>query len=74
MLALKRPEAISARNMFSGIVRRVEQGDFGAFAFVDAGAEFVVELTSDAVDQLGIEPGLEVFVVFKTSSITITAG
>ena len=74
MLALKKPEAISARNVFTGIVHRVEQGDFGAFAFVDAGAEFVVELTSDAVDQLGIQPGLEVFVVFKTSSITITAG
>ena len=74
ILALKRPEAISARNVFSGIVQRIERGDFGAFAFVDAGANFVVELTSDAVDQLGLEPGSEVFVVFKTSSITITAG
>ncbi len=73
MLALKRPEAISARNILRGVVRRVERGEFGAFAFVDAGAEFVVELTSDAVDQLGIEPGLDVYVVFKTSSITITA-
>lgn len=74
MLALKRPEAISARNVLSGVVRRVERGEFGAFAFVDAGAEFVVELTSEAVNQLGVEAGLEVYVVFKTSSITITAG
>ena len=74
MLALKRPEAISARNVLSGVVRRVERGEFGAFAFVDAGAEFVVELTAEAVDQLGVEPGLDVYVVFKTSSITITAG
>ncbi len=74
MLALKRPEAISARNVLSGVVRRVERGEFGAFAFVDAGAEFVVELTSEAVDQLSVEPGLDVYVVFKTSSITITAG
>ena len=74
MLALKRPEAISARNVLSGVVRRVEQGEFGAFAFVDAGVEFVIELTSDAVDQLRVEPGSDVYVVFKTSSITITAG
>ena len=72
MLALKRPEEISARNVLSGAVRRVERGEFGAFAFVDAGAEFVVELTVEAVDQLGVEPGLDVYVVFKTSSITIT--
>ena len=74
MLALKRPEAISARNILRGVVQRVEQGKFGAFAFVDAGPEFVVELTSEAVDALGIKTGLEVYVVFKTSSITITAG
>ena len=74
MLALKRPEAISARNVLRGVVRRVDRGEFGAFAFVDAGAEFVVELTSEAVDQLGVESGLDVYVVFKTSSITITAG
>ena len=74
MLALKRPEAISARNVLRGVVRRVDRGEFGAFAFIDAGADFVVELTSEAVDQLGIEIGLDVYVVFKTSSITITAG
>ena len=73
MLALKRPEAISARNVLSGVVQRVERGEFGAFAFVDAGADFVVELTAEAVDQLGVEPGLDVYVIFKTSSITITA-
>ena len=74
MLALKRPEAISARNVLRGVVRRADRGEFGAFAFVDAGAEFVVELTSEAVDQLGVETGLDVYVVFKSSSITITAG
>lgn len=74
MLALKRPEAISARNVLRGVVRRVDRGEFGAFAFVDAGAEFVIELTAEAVDQLGVEPGLDVYVLFKTSSITTTAG
>ena len=74
MLALERPGSISARNILPGTVRRVEVGDYAAFAFVDAGAEFVVELTSDAVDALGVRGGSEVYVIFKTSSITIAAG
>lgn len=74
MLALDRPGSISARNILPGTVRRVEIGDYAAFAFVDAGAEFVVELTSDAVDALGVRNGSEVYVIFKTSSITIAAG
>ena len=74
MLALERPGSISARNVLPGTVRRVEIGDYAAFAFVDAGAEFVVELTSDAVGALGVRSGSEVYVIFKTSSITIAAG
>ena len=52
----------------------MEIGDYAAFAFVDAGEEFVVELTADAVDALGVTSGSEVYVIFKTSSITIAAG
>ena len=74
MLALERPRSISARNILRGTVKRVEIGDYAAFAFVDAGAEFVVELTSDAVDALGVGSGSEVYVIFKTSSIMIAAG
>ena len=74
VLALDSPGSISARNVLPGTVRRVEIGDYAAFAFVDAGAEFVVELTSDAVGALKIKPGAEVYVIFKTSSITIAAG
>lgn len=74
VLALERPRSISARNVLHGTVSRVEIGDYAAFAFVDAGAEFVVELTSDAVEALDVRPGSEVYVIFKTSSITIAAG
>ena len=74
MLALQRPDAISARNILHGVVQRVEVGEFAAFAFVDAGIEFVVELTSDAVESLGLQSGVDVYVLFKSSSITITAG
>ena len=74
ILALERPQMISARNIFRGMVRHVELGEYAAFAFVDAGVEFVVELTSEAVEALGVESGSEVYVIFKTSSITITVG
>ncbi len=74
ILALNRPEGISARNILHGAVQRVEVGDFAAFAFVDAGPEFVVELTPEAVEALNIRRGQDVYLVFKTSSITVTAG
>ncbi len=72
MLALSQPQGISARNILSGTVQRVEVGDFAAFAFIDAGAEFVVELTPEAVEALNIKPNQNVHVIFKTSSITVT--
>ncbi len=74
VLALARPGAISARNVLPGTVQRIEIGDYAAFAFVDAGADFVVELTADAVGALDLKPGSDVYVIFKTSSITIAAG
>ncbi len=74
MLALEQPRSISARNVLAGVIQRVEVGDYAAFAFVDTGTEFVVELTSEAVESLDLRPGKDVFVLFKTSSITITAG
>ncbi len=73
ILARDRPERISARNILRGVVRDVSRGDYAAFAFVDAGVEFVVELTPEAVEMLNIAAGTEVYVVFKTSSIMLTA-
>ena len=74
MLALEHPQSISARNILPGVVQRIEVGEYAAFAFVDAGVEFVVELTADAVQSLDLKPGTDVYVLFKTSSITVTAG
>ncbi len=74
MLALEHPQSISARNILPGVVQRIEIGEYAAFAFVNAGAEFVVELTADAVQSLNLKPGTDVYVLFKTSSITVTAG
>ena len=74
MLSLDRPSAISARNILSGVVRRIEIGEVSALAMVDAGLDLMVELTPEAVDALSLKIGDDVYVLFKTSSITITAG
>ena len=74
MLSLDSPNAISARNILRGVVRRMEVGEMSAFALVDVGAELMVELTPDAVDALDLKVGDDVYALFKTSSITITAG
>ena len=73
ILASERPEAISARNILPGTVKRVIRGESAVFAVVDAGAEFIVELTLDSADEMNLRSGVHVYVIFKTSSISITA-
>lgn len=72
ILASERPESISARNILLGTVKRVIRGESAVFAVVDAGAEFVVELTLGSADEMKLRVGVPVYVIFKTSSISIT--
>ena len=54
ILARNRPQQISARNILPATVIRVEGAGALLIAFVDVGAEWMVELTPQAVDELGI--------------------
>ena len=72
ILATQRPQGLSARNILRGNVSGVVRGEFAVFVTVDAGAEFVVELTSDSASEMGLEAGKEIYAIFKTSSITVT--
>lgn len=72
ILASERPESISARNILLGTVKRVIPGESAVFVVVDAGAEFVVELTLGSADEMKLRAGVQVYVIFKTSSISIT--
>jgi len=71
LVATKRPEEISASNIFRGVVSRVETGDGQALLKVDARDLFYVRLTSSAVEKLGLVEGKEVFLIIKTRSCRI---
>ncbi|MDG0867720.1 molybdenum ABC transporter ATP-binding protein [Candidatus Lucifugimonas marina] len=71
ILAADRPTNISARNIFGGRVSEVWSKQGKVFAEVDAGEKFIVELTENALNELGISVGSDVFLVFKSSSVEV---
>ncbi len=69
LLATALPSAISARNIFPGRIRSLEQVDATVIARVDAaGTAFTVHVTAGARDSLGLAIGKEVWLVIKTYS------
>ncbi|MDG2262122.1 MAG: helix-turn-helix transcriptional regulator [Actinomycetota bacterium] len=62
----------SARNRFVGIVTDVKIGDVAAQVEIQAGPHRVVSLlTSEAVEDLGLEPGLLALAVVKSTNVVI---
>ena len=74
ILARERPSRISARNVLPGIVQSVSSAGNARLVTVTIASTthpIVAELTGDAVLDLDIRQGTEVFLVLKTSSITL---
>ncbi|HEX6445100.1 MAG TPA: TOBE domain-containing protein [Streptosporangiales bacterium] len=68
---LARPRT-SNRNTFPGLVTRVVRGDVMAQVEIQAGAFRVVSLLStEAVDELGLEPGAEAVACVKATNVTV---
>lgn len=68
---LARPRT-SNRNTFPGLVTRVVRGDVMAQVEIQAGAFRVVSLLStEAVDDLGLEPGAEAVACVKATNVTV---
>lgn len=68
------PEArhTSARNAFPGLVTRVQQDGVVAQVDIQAGPHRVVSLmTSEAVDELGLAPGVEVVALVKAPAVVV---
>ncbi len=64
--------AQSARNRFPGIVTRVVKDRVAAQVEIQAGPHRVVSLmTSEAVDELGLEPGMAATAVVKATQVVI---
>jgi molybdate transport system ATP-binding protein len=71
LVATERPSAISAGNVLSGTIRRIESLDGEAMLTVLAGDEFFVSLTSSAVARLGLKENTPVFLIVKTRSFRV---
>jgi molybdate transport system ATP-binding protein len=68
LLAIAKPEGLSARNVITGRVASIERRDMIVAARVDCGVEMNVLLTLAARDALQLETGREVWLVIKTHS------
>lgn len=74
MLAMERPNALSARNIIPARVENV--GEVGNWRLItiritDDAPPVVAEVTADAIAELHVAPGTELFLIIKTSAITL---
>lgn len=66
------PGAESARNRFSGIVTRVVKDKVAAQVEIQAGSHrFVSLLTREAVDELGLAPGVLAVAAIKATNVVV---
>jgi len=68
LLAITKPEGLSARNVIAGQLVSLERRDMKISACVDCGVEMEVHLTLAAKDALHLDPGKDVWLVIKTYS------
>ena len=69
IVAVDRPERISARNILKGRIDDIHRVEHSVLVSADVGAPMLVEITPEALDSLELQPGQEVFLVIKSSSI-----
>jgi tungstate transport system ATP-binding protein len=61
----------SARNCISGTVRQIVIEDTVVKVRVDAGIELLAVVTRNALEELGLSPGSNVFLTFKATSVRV---
>jgi molybdopterin-binding protein len=65
-------DGLSARNRFPGIVRSVEVDGVMALVEIEAGPFLVTSaVTRDAVEELGLAPGVEAIAAVKATSVMV---
>jgi molybdopterin-binding protein len=68
-------DALSARNRFPGVVRSVEVDGVMALVEIEAGPHRITAaITRDAVEELGLEEGVEATATVKATSVMIQRG
>ena len=66
---------LSARNRFPGVIRSVEVDGVMALVEIEAGPHLVVAaVTRDAVEELGLAPGVPATAAVKATSVMVEAG
>jgi molybdate transport system ATP-binding protein len=71
LIATARPHGISAANILSGTIHRVESLGGDRMVTVLAGEEFFVNVTSSAVARLSLRESQPVFLIIKTRSFRL---
>lgn len=65
-------DALSARNRFPGVVRSVETDGVMALVEIEAGPHRITAaVTRDAVEELGLAPGVEATAAVKATSVMV---
>jgi molybdopterin-binding protein len=68
-------DALSARNRFAGVVRSVEVDGVMALVEIEAGPHLVTAaVTRDAVEELGLAPGVPATAAVKATSVMVERG
>ena len=66
------PDQLSTRNQFPGIIRRVEVEGVVALVEIEAGPHTITAvITRDAVEDLGLEEGVEATAMVKATSVMV---
>lgn len=68
-------DQLSARNRFSGVVKSVEVDGVMALVEIEAGPHLVTAaITRDAVEELGLRPGVKAVAAVKATSVMVERG
>ena len=68
-------DTLSARNRFAGVVRSVEVDGVMALVEIEAGPHLVIAaVTRDAVEELGLAPGVPATAAVKATSVMVERG
>jgi len=63
---------VSARNVVRGTIVEVVRGQMTASVRIDVGGTvFTSSITSEAVDELGLKPGMPALAIIKASDVII---
>jgi molybdopterin-binding protein len=68
-------DSLSARNRFPGVVTSVETDGVMAIVEIEAGPHRITAaVTRDAVEELGLAPGVEATAAVKATSVMVSRG